>query len=211
MGPRCSPAAIYLRRRRFAYLRLMKQGFNFLPPEINITLLEQMGGGRMGSMKTRRDNGAGSAAEWPEVIKLRNFHTAPRFYFILFIHIFRVEDGGKIRIKWRIRRLDGEAFNAPRVSLHARCKVCGQRCAEATDLPPRPQKLPPFLHRHFRRTPSLSACERSIINTLGGGRFHFLLPLAYCTDHAARGAISYELECQLSTFLMTTLDTMGRD
>lgn len=81
MGPRCSPAAIYLRRRRFAYLRLMKQGFNFLPPEINITLLEQMGGGRMGSMKTRRDNGAGSAAEWPEVIKLRNFHTAPRFYF----------------------------------------------------------------------------------------------------------------------------------
>lgn len=73
----------------------MKQGFNFLPPEINITLLEQMGGGRMGSMKTRRDNGAGSAAEWPEVIKLRNFHTAPRFYFILFIHIFRVEDGGK--------------------------------------------------------------------------------------------------------------------
>lgn len=144
MGPRCSPAAIYLRRRRFAYLRLMKQGFNFLPPEINITLLEQMGGGRMGSMKTRRDNGAGSAAEWPEVIKLRNFHTAPRFYFILFIHIFRVEDGGKIRIKWRIRRLDGEAFNASRVSLHARCKVCGRRCAEATDLPPRPQKLPPF-------------------------------------------------------------------
>lgn len=52
-------------------------------PEINITLLEQMGGGRMGSMKTRRDNGAGSAAEWPEVIKLRNFHTVCSFYFIL--------------------------------------------------------------------------------------------------------------------------------
>lgn len=81
-----------------------------------------------------------------------------------------------------------------------------------SDRPPTStSKVAAVSHRHFRRTPSLSASERSIINTLGGGRFHFLLPLAYCTDHAARGAISYELKCQLSTFLMTTLDTMGRD
>lgn len=96
MGPRGSPSAIYLRCHRFAYLRLMKQGFNFLPPEINITLLEQMGGGRMGSMKTRHDNGAGSAAEWPEVIKLRNFHTVGSFYFILFQYIYGLEEGEKL-------------------------------------------------------------------------------------------------------------------
>lgn len=210
MGPRCSPSAIYLRRRRFAYLRLMKQGFNFLPPEINITLLEQMGGGRMGSMKTRRDNGAGSAAEWPEVIKLRNFHTAPRFYFILFIYIFRVEEGEKLGSNgaledWTARLLCVTRFASRQVqSLRPKMRK--------SDRPPTPtSKVAAVSHRHFRRTPSLSASERSIINTLGGGRFHFLLLLAYCTDHAARGAISYELECQLSTFLMTTLDTMGRD
>lgn len=93
----------------------MKQGFNFLPPEINITLLEQMGGGRMGSMKTRHDNGAGSAAEWPEVIKLRNFHTVGSFYFILLPYVFGLKERGKIRIKWHIGRLDGEAS----MNLHA--------------------------------------------------------------------------------------------
>lgn len=41
-------SAIYLHCIRFAYLQLMKQGFNFLLLEINITLLEQMGGGRTG-------------------------------------------------------------------------------------------------------------------------------------------------------------------
>lgn len=48
---RCVSFAIYLHCIRFAYLLLMKQGFNFLLLEINITLLEQMGGGRMGSME----------------------------------------------------------------------------------------------------------------------------------------------------------------
>lgn len=102
MGPRCSPSAIYLRRQRFAYLRLMKQGFNFLPPEINITLLEQMGGGRMGSMKTRHDNGAGSAAERPEVIKLRNFHMAGSCYFILFPYILGLEEGAELGLNGRL-------------------------------------------------------------------------------------------------------------
>lgn len=59
----------------------MKQGFNFLLLEINITLLEQMGGGRMGSMKKKQDNGAGSASEWPKVIKLCNFHTLANSFF----------------------------------------------------------------------------------------------------------------------------------
>ncbi|KAK1902845.1 putative ABC transporter ATP-binding [Dissostichus eleginoides] len=59
----------------------MKQGFNFLLLEINITLLEQMGGGRMGSMKKKQDNGIGSGAECPEVIKLHNFHTVANSYF----------------------------------------------------------------------------------------------------------------------------------
>lgn len=56
-------SAIYLHRIRFAYLQLMKQGFNFLLLQINITLLEQMGGGRKGSMKKRQDNDNGSATE----------------------------------------------------------------------------------------------------------------------------------------------------
>lgn len=83
MGPGAHRPQSICTVKRFAYLQLMKQGFNFLLLEINITLLEQMGGGRMGSMKTRRDNGTGSAAEWPEVIKLRNFHTLvpPPFFF----------------------------------------------------------------------------------------------------------------------------------
>lgn len=51
--------AVYLHCVRFAYLLLMKQGFNFLLLQINITLLEQMGGGRMGSMKKKQDNGVG--------------------------------------------------------------------------------------------------------------------------------------------------------
>lgn len=59
--PRSS--AIYLHCIRFAYLQLMKQGFNFLLMQINITLLEQMGGGRMGSMKKKQDNGIGSGTE----------------------------------------------------------------------------------------------------------------------------------------------------
>lgn len=152
MGPRCSPSAIYLRRQRFAYLRLMKQGFNFLPPEINITLLEQMGGGRMGSMKTRHNNGAGSAAEWPEVIKLRNFHTAGSFLFYI-ISIYLGDGGGRrIRIKWHVRRLDSQGFVchtlAPCV-IHTRCKVCDRRCAKVTELQPRPQKVAAFPQRHF--------------------------------------------------------------
>lgn len=57
----------------------MKQGFNFLLLEINITLLEQMGGGRMGSMKKKQDNGIGSGTERAEVIKLHNFHTMSFF------------------------------------------------------------------------------------------------------------------------------------
>lgn len=56
-------SAIYLHCMRFAYLQLMKQGFNFLLRQINITLLEQMGGGRMGSMKKRQDNGIGADTE----------------------------------------------------------------------------------------------------------------------------------------------------
>ena len=48
----------------------------------------------------------------------------------------------------------------------------------------------------------------NIINPLCRARFYFLLLLAYCTDHTTRGAMFYELECQLSTFLMTILDTM---
>lgn len=70
----------------------MKQGFNFLLLEINITLLEQMGGGRMGSMNKKQDNGIGSGTEWPEVIKLHNFHKVTNF------------GGGYIRIKCDIRR-----------------------------------------------------------------------------------------------------------
>lgn len=85
MGPartvHCVSAAIYLHCKIFAYLQLMKQGFNFLLLEINITLLEQMGGGRMGSMKKKQDNGTGSGAEWPEVIKLHNFHMVANFFF----------------------------------------------------------------------------------------------------------------------------------
>ncbi len=77
---RCASSAIYLHCIRFAYLQLMKQGFNFLLQEINITLLEQMGGGRMGSMKKKQDNGTGSGTEWPEVIKLHNFHTVDNFF-----------------------------------------------------------------------------------------------------------------------------------
>lgn len=75
-------SAIYLHCKRFAYLQLMKQGFNFLLLEINITLLEQMGGGRIGSMKKKQDNSPGSDAEWPEVIKLHNFHTVANFFFL---------------------------------------------------------------------------------------------------------------------------------
>jgi len=59
----CASSAIYLHCMRFAYLLLMRQGFNFLLLEINITLLEQMGGGRMGSMKKKQDNGIGSDNE----------------------------------------------------------------------------------------------------------------------------------------------------
>ncbi|TNN32680.1 hypothetical protein EYF80_057158 [Liparis tanakae] len=44
----------------------MKQGFNFLPPEINITSSEQMGGGRMRSMTEKQDNAVGSGTERPE-------------------------------------------------------------------------------------------------------------------------------------------------
>lgn len=83
--PSAAPSsAIYLHCVRFAYLQLMKQGFNFLLPEINITLLEQMGGGRMGSMKKEQDNGVGSGTEWPEVIKLHNFHTLANSFFSFF-------------------------------------------------------------------------------------------------------------------------------
>lgn len=73
---RCLPCkpAIYLHGMRFAYLQLMRQGFNFLLPEINITLLEQMGRGRMGSMKKKQDNGTGSDTELAKVIKLHHFH-----------------------------------------------------------------------------------------------------------------------------------------
>lgn len=151
MGARCSPSAIYLRRRRFAYLRLMKQGFNFLPPEINITLLEQMGGGRMGSMKTRRDNGAGSAAEWPEVIKLRNFHTAARFYFILFIYIFRVEEGEKLGSNGAL-----EDWTAMLLMCHAFCFTPGAKSA-AEDAQKR-QTSHPDLKSCRPFTPSFSAC-----------------------------------------------------
>lgn len=77
----CVSSAIYLHCIRFAYLQLMKQGFNFLLLEINITLLEQMGGSRMGSMKKKQDNGIGSGSEWAEVIKLHNFHTLANFIF----------------------------------------------------------------------------------------------------------------------------------
>lgn len=59
---------------RFAYLQLMRQGFNFLLLEIHITLMEQMGRGRMGSMKKKQDNGTGSDIELAKVIKLHHFH-----------------------------------------------------------------------------------------------------------------------------------------
>lgn len=73
--PLCASSAIYWRcMRLFAYLLLMKQGFHFLLLEINITLLEQMGRGRMGSMKKKRDNGVSSDAEWAKVINLHSFH-----------------------------------------------------------------------------------------------------------------------------------------
>lgn len=61
----------------------MKQGFNFLLLEINITLLEQMGGGRMWSMKKKQDNGDGSHSEWREVIKLHNFYIG--IFFLVMI------------------------------------------------------------------------------------------------------------------------------
>lgn len=60
----------------------MKQGFNFLLLEINITLLEQMGGVRTGSMKKKQEYGIGSDTERPEVIKLHNFHMVGKFSFI---------------------------------------------------------------------------------------------------------------------------------
>lgn len=62
----------------------MKQGFNFLLLEINITLLEQMGGGRMGSMKKKEDNGIGSDTEWPEVIKNCTISIRRQFFFLFF-------------------------------------------------------------------------------------------------------------------------------
>lgn len=76
--PPCKPT-IYLHGMRFAYLQLMRQGFNFLLPEINITLLEQMGGGMMGSMKKKQDNGTGSDTELAKVLKLHYFHMASPF------------------------------------------------------------------------------------------------------------------------------------
>lgn len=56
-------STIYLHCRRFAYLQLMKQGFNFLLLEINIILLEQRGGSKMRSMKKKQDKGDGSDTE----------------------------------------------------------------------------------------------------------------------------------------------------
>lgn len=83
----CVSTAICLHCIRFAYLLLMKQGFNFLLLEINITLLEQMGGVRMGSMKKKQEYGIGSDIERPEVIKLHNFHMVANFISLyLFIY-----------------------------------------------------------------------------------------------------------------------------
>lgn len=79
-------AAVCLHCIIFAYLLLMKQGFNFLLLEINITLLEQMGGVRMGSMKKRQENGIGNKARSN---KIAQFPYGGQFFFIfIYLNIY---------------------------------------------------------------------------------------------------------------------------